>query len=277
MKIAFQGERGAYSHEAILSQRGEDHEVIPSRTFKDVFERTASGESDCGFLPIENSLTGGIGEVYDLLVDYSLSITGEVYLSIQHVLLGLPGSRLEQIEHVYSHPQALWQCEKFLEKLNAQRHVYYDTAGAAKWVAEEKDIKSAAIAGRLAAQLYGLTVLKENIATSKQNTTRFIIVSKSPNSSLPEGPCKTSLAVELAHEPGALYRALAPFAERSINLTELELRPLCTKNWHYRFHMDFEGHQDDPEIQKALRELRKHVMNLRILGSYPLDKPREFC
>lgn len=269
MRIAFQGERGAYSHEAILSQLGEEHEIILSRTFREVFERTASGEVDCGFLPIENSLTGGIGEVYDLLLDYSLRITGEVFLSIQHALLGLPGSQLEQIEHVYSHPQALWQCEAFLEKLEAQRHVFYDTAGAAKWVAERGDPRSAAIAGRLAAQLYGLDVLREKIATSKQNATRFIVVSKTENSSRPEGPCKTSLVVELPHEPGALYRALAPFAERGINLMNLESRPLGTENWHYRFYLDCEGHQADPEVQKALIKLRKCVTNLRILGSYP--------
>src|SRR4030067_537771 len=136
MKVAFQGERGAYSHEAILAHLGQDHEVIPSPTFKEVFECTASGKADCGFLPIENSLTGSIGEVYDLLSDYCLNITGEAFLQIQHALLGLPGSQLDQIEHIYSHPQALWQCEEFLVTLNAQRHVFYDTAGAAKWVAE---------------------------------------------------------------------------------------------------------------------------------------------
>ena len=269
MKIAFQGERGAYSHEAILSQLGEDHEVIPSRTFKDVFEHAVSGEADCGFLPIENSLTGSIGEVYDLLLNHALNITGEVFLSIQHRLLGLPGSQLEQIEHVYSHPQALWQCEKFLEKLKAQRHVFYDSAGAAKWIAEQKDTRNSAIAGRLAAQLYGLAVLKESIATSKQNTTRFVVVSQNANASRTEESYKTSLVVELRHEPGALYRALAPFAERGINFTKLESRPLTTTNWQYLFYLDFEGHPDDPRVQKALHKLKQHVANLRMLGSYP--------
>ena len=269
MKIAFQGERGAYSHEAILSQLGQDNQVIPSRTFKDVFERTVSSEADCGFLPIENSLTGSIGEVYDLLLDYSLSITGEVFLSIQHALLGLPGSRLDQIEHIYSHSQALWQCEEFLEKLKAQRHAFYDTAGAAKWVAEQRDLRNAAIAGRLAAQLHGLTVLKEKIATSQQNTTRLIVVSKTENSSRPQELSKTSLVVELAHEPGALYRALEPFAGRGINLTKLESRPMRTENWRYRFYLDFEGHQANSHIQMALQELKKCVVNMRILGCYP--------
>lgn len=268
MKIAFQGEQGAYSHEVILAHLGQGHKVIPSKTFEEVFKRTASGEADCGFLPIENSLTGSIYEVYDLLLEYPLFITGEAFLKIEHALLGLPGSRMEQIEHIYSHPQALWQCEAFLETFEAQRHAFYDTAGAARWVAEQKDPRNAAIAGRLAADMYGLRVLQEGIATSTQNTTRFIVIAQDPLPSRPAGPCKTSLVLELAHEPGALYRALAPFAGRGINLTKLESRPLRTENWRYRFYLDFEGYQDDSLIQSALEELKGRVASLRTLGSY---------
>ncbi len=274
MKIAFQGERGAYSHEAILSHLGEDHDVLPSRTFKDVFERTTSGEAECGFLPLENSLTGSIHEVYDLLLEYPLFIIGEAFLKIEHALLGLPGSRMEQIEHIYSHPQALWQCETFLETLRAQRHAFYDTAGAARWVAEQKDPRNAAIAGRLTARLYGLVVLKESIATSKENTTRFIAIARNQLSSCPQGACKTSVVIELPHEPGALHRALEPFAKRGINLTKLESRPLRTENWQYRFFIDFEGHQEEPQIQKALVELKECVASLRILGSYARGSER---
>jgi len=269
MKIAFQGERGAYSHEAILSHLGDDHDVIPSRTFREVFERTASGEADCGFLPIENSLTGSIYEVYDLLFDHSLFITGEAFWPVQHALLGLPGSQIDQIEHIYSHPQALLQCEVFLETLPAQRHAFYDTAGAAKWVAKQKDPKTAAIAGRLAAQLYGLATLKENIATSKQNTTRFIVIAQDQPPPRAEEACKTSVVLELPHEPGALYRALEPFAQRGINLTKLESRPLRIERWCYRFYLDFEGYQEELRIQKALEELKERVASWRVLGSYP--------
>ncbi len=269
MKIAFQGEPGAYSHEAILAHWGQGHKITPSKTFKEVFERTTSGEADCGFLPLENSLTGSIHEVYDLLLEYPLFIIGEAFLKIEHALLGLPGSRMEQIEHIYSHPQALWQCETFLETVEAQRHAFYDTAGAARWVAEQKDPRNAAIAGRLTARLYGLVVLKESIATSKENTTRFIAIARNQLSSCPQGACKTSVVIELPHEPGALHRALEPFAKRGINLTKLESRPLRTENWQYRFYLDFEGYQDDSPIQRALEELKEHVVHLRVLGSYP--------
>jgi len=275
-KIAFQGEPGAYSHEAIISyfgpHEGEAYEILPCRTFKDVFERAASGEAAYGLLPIENSLTGSVYEVYDLLLDYSrsLAISGEVFLEIRHALLGLGGSRLEGIEHVYSHPQALWQCEAFLEELGVERHAFYDTAGAAKWVAEQGDLKWAAIASRLAARLYGLKVLRAPIATDERNTTRFIIISQTPSPVSPdvEEPYKTSLVVELAHRPGALYRALEVFARRGINLTKLESRPLRIQRWRYRFYLDFEGHMDAPNVQGALRELKKRTVSLLILGSY---------
>jgi chorismate mutase/prephenate dehydratase len=172
------------------------------------------------------------------LFDHSLFITGEAFWPVQHALLGLPSSQIDQIEHIYSHPQALLQCEVFLETLPAQRHAFYDTAGAAKWVA-------------------------------KQNTTRFIVIAQDQPPPRAEGACKTSVVLELPHEPGALYRALEPFAQRGINLTKLESRPLRIENWCYRFYLDFEGYQEELQIQKALEELKERVASWRVLGSYP--------
>lgn len=269
MKITFQGEPGAYSHEAILAHWGNVCEVLPARSVRDVFVHVACGEADRGLLPIENALTGSIHEVYDLLLDYELSITGEVYWGIRHALLGIPGARADRIEHVYSHPQALWQCETYLDGLRVERHASYDTAGAARWVSEQGDRTTAAIAGKLAARLYGLQILAANIATLPHNTTRFIVIGGSPGEAATERRSKTSLVVELTHDPGALYRALEPFAEREINLTKLESRPVRTKPWNYRFYLDFEGCIDEPSIRDALSQLSGRVSSCRVLGSYP--------
>ncbi len=279
MKIAFQGEPGAYSHEAAQGYFGLDTEISPCRTFREVFERVEEAGADVGLLPIENSLTGSIHEVYDLLLEYPLPIAGEVFLSIEHRLLGLPGADLGEVEHVYSHPQALWQCERFLYEVSAEQHAFYDTAGAAKWVAEQNGPRSAAIAGKLAAELYGLETLKERIATYDHNTTRFIVVRASPaqpgRPGSPSERTKTSLVVELRHEPGALYRALGIFAERDINLTKLESRPLRTEKWRYRFYLDFEGHRDAPNVRDALQALEEQAAYLRVLGSYPEGYQRD--
>jgi prephenate dehydratase/chorismate mutase/prephenate dehydratase len=273
MNVAFQGEPGAYSHEAAQGYFGPDAQISPCRTFREVFEAIEVGGADAGLLPIENSLTGSIHEVYDLLREYPHSIVGEVFLSVEHRLLGPPGAALGSVERVYSHPQALWQCERFLSELNAETHAFYDTAGAAKWVSQQDDPRYAAIAGRLAAQLYGLETLREYIATYDHNTTRFIVVRRAPGRlDHPAGgleSVKTSLVVELKHEPGALYRALGIFAERGINLTKLESRPLRTEKWRYRFYLDFEGHRDAPNVREALRELERQAAALRVLGSYP--------
>ena len=225
-----------------------------------------------GIVPIENSLTGSIHEVYDLLLEFPLEIVGEVFRPIPHRLLGIAKARLEDVKDVYSHPQALWQCEAFLEELGAERHAFYDTAGAARWVAEQEDPTKAAIAGPLAARLYGLEVLREEVADFEHNTTRFLALALPGGlpSEAPEGEkWRTSLVVELKHEPGALYRALGSFAERGINLTKLESRPLRTERWRYRFYLDFEGHRGEPHVQDALECLQEQAVFLRVLGSYP--------
>ncbi len=271
MRVAFQGEPGAYSHEAALAHSPQEPEIVPCRTFRDVFRAVAGEGADVGIVPIENSLTGSIHEVYDLLLEFPLEIVGEVFQPIAHKLLGLPGARLEGIRDVYSHPQALWQCESFLETLGAERHAFYDTAGAARWVAEQGDPVRAAIAGPLAAELYGLEVLREDVSDCERNTTRFLALTL-PGRVPPEAPggqrWRTSLVVELRHEPGALYRALGIFAERGINLTKLESRPLRTERWRYRFYLDFEGHRGEAHVQDALARLREQAVFLRVLGAY---------
>ena len=288
MKVAFQGEPGAYSHEA--AQRYADYlantadlgldvkgiAVVPCRTFREVFRRVEAGEADLGVLPIENSLTGSIHEAYDLLLEFSLPIVGEVFQPIEHKLLGLPGSSVEELQHVYSHPQALWQCERFLSALSAEQHAFYDTAGAAKWVAERQDPTRAAIAGKLAAQLYGLEILHEHIADYEHNVTRFLLLASEDFEALAQARSrgstrrwKTSLVIELPHVPGALYRALGIFATHNLNLTKLESRPLRTELWRYRFYLDFEGHLRDPATKQALQELEAYAQSVRVLGSYP--------
>lgn len=275
MRIAFQGEPGAYGHEAALTCSPSGVEIVPCRTFRDVFRAVEEGKAEAGILPIENSLTGSVHEVYDLLLEFPLEIVGEVYQPVAHRLLGVPGARLRDVRDVYSHPQALGQCLRFLEGLGAELHAFYDTAGAAKWVAEQGDPSKAAVAGPLAAELYALEVLREGIADDEQNTTRFLTIAlpgKPPRSEGPDPPdrgWRTSLVVELRHEPGALYRALGIFAERGINLTKLESRPLRTERWRYRFYLDFEGSRTEPRIREALERLQGEAAFLRVLGSYP--------
>jgi len=269
MRVAFQGEIGAYSHEAILLHYGTAAQPLPCRSFAAVFEQVSSGQADQGLVPIENSLTGSIYPVYVLLARQPLVIIAEVLLPIEHALLGLPGSTLAQIRRVYSHPQALGQCERFLQKLPLETLAYYDTAGAARWVAQAGDPANAAIAGHVAAERYGLEILASGIATSPSNTTRFFLLATAPEQQAGPGPFKSSLLIETADRPGALYRALGCFVNQGVNLTKLESRPLGTRNWRYRFYLDLEGHADDPPVAQALEQLRAQVLSLRLLGSYP--------
>lgn len=269
MRIGFQGDLGAYSHEAIVQGFGDDHEVVPSNSFRDVFRQTADARTDAGLVPIENALTGSIHEVYDLLLAHDLPIVAEVTLPIRHELLAVPGSSLATIETVHSHPQALWQCQSFLDDLGVKQIADYDTAGAARMVAEANDPAQAAIAGPLAAELYELDTLKRDIATQSHNATRFVLVGDPSSTVEKNAPYKTSLVVELAHEPGALYDALLPFSEHGVNLTKLESRPMGDAPWQYRFYLDLEGHVATPSVQSALDELGQRVASYRVLGTYP--------
>ncbi|OGN90682.1 MAG: hypothetical protein A2Z70_04380 [Chloroflexi bacterium RBG_13_48_17] len=265
-KVAFQGERGAFSEDAVITFF-EDAELFPSKYIADVFEAVLGNNVDFGVVPVENSQAGSINDTYDLLLSFPLNIFGEIHLRISHCLMALPGETLDGIKVIYSHPQALAQCEEFLRKLKAEIVPTYDTAGSAKRIKEAGLKGSAAVASKRAAQIYGLEVLAEGIETNPNNYTRFFVLSKKKAEPSPKS--KTSLVFSTKNLPGALYACLGAFATRNINLTKLESRPSRDKPWEYIFYVDFEGHIDDPVCQEALTELKRNTNFIKILGCYP--------
>lgn len=267
--VAFQGERGAYSEEAIRQAYGAV-EVLPCQTFREAIESVERKEADIALLPIENSTEGQVSAVHDLLVETKLKAVREIYLRVRHCLLALPGQSLDDIREVYSHPQALGQCIEFLHKRlpRAKAVSYYDTAGAAKMLAEQKKRGAAAVASATAGELYRLESLARGIEDNPRNTTRFLAFSsKAPATS---GPVKTSLVLRLpsSDKPGALYHALGAFANRGLNLTRIESRPTKGAPWEYLFFLDFEGSPDQPAGRAALAELRKAGGVVKIVGAY---------
>lgn len=266
MKVAFQGERGAYSEEAATQLFGEV-DVVPCPSLREVFEAAAAGLADRAVVPVENSQAGSINETYDLLLAHSLFITGELDLRIRHCLVALPGQDLAAIRRVYSHPQALAQCDAFLRQHGLEPVPAYDTAGSAKMVAEQHLRGAGAIAGHTAARIYGLAVVAESIETNPSNYTKFLSLAAAQAPRATE--CKTSIVFTTQNIPGALYHALGAFATRAINLTKLESRPRRRVPWEYLFYVDFEGHQDDPPAREALADLSRVTIFLRVLGSYP--------
>jgi prephenate dehydratase len=265
-KVAFQGERGAFSEDAVITFFG-DAELSPSRYIADVFEAVLKDDVDFGVVPVENSQAGSINDTYDMLLSYPLNIFGEIHLRISHCLMALPGESVDGIKMVYSHPQALAQCEEFLRKLKAEIIPTYDTAGSAKKIKEAGLKGCAAVASKRAAQIYGLEILAEKIETNVNNYTRFFVISKKKAEYTSKS--KTSLVFSTKNIPGALYACLGAFATRDINLTKLESRPSKDKPWEYVFYVDFEGHIDDRVCQEALMELKDKINFMRILGSYP--------
>src|SRR6266852_113849 len=266
MKVAFQGERGAYSEEAVRTLFGEV-DVRPCPSLGEVFDLVSAGGADQAVVPVENSQAGSINETYDLLLAHTLYIVGELDQRIRHCLLARPGEGLESLRRVYSHPQALAQCDAFLRQHRLEPMPAYDTAGSAKMVAEQRLAGAGAIAGRAAAAIYGLSVLAEGIETNPFNYTKFLSLAREPAPRTPES--KTSVVFMTKNAPGALYRALGALAGRGLNLTKLESRPRRQVPWEYIFYVDFEGHQDDPLSAGALGELARDTTFLRVLGSYP--------
>ena len=268
-KVAFQGERGAFSEEAAVVALGPGIEPIPCRSFPEVFSAVAEGRATYGVIPIENSLTGSIHTNYDLLLAHDLHIVGETEIPIRHCLLALPGVRLAGIRRVLSHPQALAQCERTLRALlpRAELVPVYDTAGSALILRREGLRDAAAIAGRRAAEIYGMEVLVEDLADSPENYTRFLVLGREPV--VPGGPAKTSVVFAAENVPGALYRCLEPFATRGIDLTKIESRPVRERRWEYLFYVDFAGSAHEDRCREALEELRGRTTFLRVLGSYP--------
>ena len=266
-KVAFQGERGAFSEDAAIKLFGTDIDFSPCIQLRDVFQAVSEDKVRFGVVPLENSQAGSINETYDLLLTYPLNIFAEVILRVSHCLMALPGEKLDDVRTIYSHPQALAQCEEFLSKLKAEIVPSYDTAGSAKMIAEKGLRNCAAIASKRAAALYGLEILAPEIETSVNNYTKFVAISK--QKAKPARRNKTSLVFAAEHKPGSLHRILGVFATRNINLTKLESRPSRTKPWEYVFYVDFEGHLHDEVCQEALKELQREATSIKILGSYP--------
>lgn len=267
VKVAFQGERGAFSEDAVIKLFGPDVDFLPCVGLRDVFQSVLEDRVDFGVVPVENSQAGSINETYDLLLVYPLNIFAEVILRVSHCLMALPGENLADIRTIRSHPQALAQCEEFLNKLGAEVVPSYDTAGSAKMIKERQLKGCAAIANRRAADIYGLEILVPHIETNINNYTRFFAISK--EKAKPDRRNKTSLVFATRHVPGALYSILGIFASRNINLTKLESRPSKSKPWEYVFYADFEGHVDSETHQEAIAELQQQATFVRILGSYP--------
>jgi prephenate dehydratase len=273
-RVAFQGELGAFSEEAVHRLFGEAVEPVPCRDFPEVGRRVADESVDFGVLPIENSLAGSVVGSYDVLAAGQLQIVGEVITPIHHCILGLPGATLDGLRRVLSHPVALMQCTRALRNLpHVEAVAVYDTAGAAKDIADLADPSQAAIAGERAAARYGLVVIAENIEDRADNQTRFLAVARAGNPTSPatltgSGPMKTAVLLETPNTPGALLRVLAPFAHRGINLTKLESRP-AGEPWSYRFFIELDAAATDPAAATALDEIRAESLMLNVLGSFP--------
>jgi prephenate dehydratase len=266
-RIAFQGERGAYSEAAVIEYFGEAVEPAPCATFEDVFARVTSADCDQGLVPIENSLAGSIHQNYDLLERNELSITGEHVLRVEHCLIAHPAVTLEEVRVVVSHPQALAQCEHFVRAHGFAQEAAYDTAGAVQLIKSQGRRDAAAIASRRTALVYGMNILKENIEDNPQNFTRFIALAR--EAVILQGPAKTSIVFALPNSPGVLFKALSVFALRDIDLTKIESRPIAGQPWEYLFYLDFAESANETRGQRALQHLAEIATYLRVFGAYP--------
>jgi chorismate mutase/prephenate dehydratase len=267
ISVAFQGEIGAYSEEAAFQFFGTAIQLKPCESLDDVFKVVEQDEVQFGVVPAENSLEGSISRVYDLLLDLSLKVCGEIELRVVHCLIGVPEARLDLIKKVYSHPQALGQCKTFLRQLGCELIPTYDTAGSVKIIKEMGTTDSGAVASARAAEIYGMKVLTREIEDNPNNFTRFFILAK--HDSPPSGNDKTSIVFSVKHKPGALYQSLKELAVRNINLTKIESRPTRQKPWEYNFYLDFDGHREDKVFQEALENLENTSLFVKVLGSYP--------
>lgn len=269
VSVAYQGEAGSYSEEGVLSlfPDGEHH---PRATIRKVFEAVEVGRFDYGVVPLENSQAGSINESYDLFLKHGLHLVGETIVRVDHCLLALRGTAIDEITEVISHPQAIAQCEEFLNGLGVKVRPEYDTAGAARGIADDKLRGVASIASRRAADLYGLVVLAESIQTYPHNYTRFGVLARTPTS-LRE-PDKSSLVFGVGHVAGSLYRCIGAFAERHLNLSKLESRPRQGRPWEYVFYVDVDAPADSPAMIEALGEVSDHATFTRLLGTYAAAK-----
>lgn len=265
-KVSFQGERGAYSEDAAISFFGNTVETVPLSTFTEVVEATENGKTDYSVLPVENSLEGSVGESYDLLFSTTLNVVGEIYYRVRHCLIGF--DKIQNIDTVYSHPQALGQCRKFIQRYKLKMVPAYDTAGSVKIIKELNKKNISCIASKRASEIYGVPTIIEGIEDNTNNYTRFLVLSKTKAS---QGD-KTSIIFSVKHEAGTLYNILREFNEYKINLTKIESRPNKSTPWEYNFYVDFDGSQEEPKIAELLKKINKNSLFLKVLGSYKKAK-----
>jgi prephenate dehydratase len=279
IRVAFQGEPGAFSEEAARRILGDGIEPCPKREFDQMFEAVIRDEADCAMVPMENTLAGSVIKNYDLVADNDLEVIGEVVLRVAHHLIAPKGTKLADLRRVYSHPVALAQCEDYLRKLRAEIPTLevlpaYDTAGAVKLVQESGRKDEAAIASRIAAGIYHAQILAAGIESNPQNFTRFFVMArpdrrgKIPLKVRGKG-LKTSIVFRTTNKPGALFHALEAFAKGKIDLTKIESRPIVGRPWEYSFYLDFSGDRNSPAARKALAGLTMVAESLRIFGTYP--------
>lgn len=266
-RVVFQGAEGAYSQAAMAKYFGEQVNSFHVDTFRDAMSAIDEGSADFAVLPIENSSAGIVSENYDLLVEFENYIVGEQILKIEHCLLGLPGTSLEDIKTVYSHPQSLLQCARYLNEQPGWRQIsMQNNAFAARKVSEDEDKSQAAIASAYAGQIYGLDIIQRGVNDCSTNSTRFIIVSN--QKIFLKDAKKVSICFEITHESGSLYHMLSHFIYNNLNMTKIESRPIEGRNWEYRFFIDFDGNLADSAVKNALRGLRDETTNMKILGNY---------
>lgn len=266
-RVVYQGEPGAYSEIAAIDFFGKDAEIRGLNAFEDTFIALKNGEADYAVLPIENSSTGVIRQVYDLLAKYECFMVGETTVSVQHSFMVMPGTRLEEIETVFSHEQGLFQCEGFLNRHPEWKRIpQEDTAGSARMIAEMKDRSKAAICSSRAAEIYGLEVLFEGINSNSANTTRFVVIS--PNMEIRENSDKICISFMTPHKPGALHEVLTVFTVRGLNMVRLESRPIPEHNWEYMFFVEFTGNLKSPGMDEVMFSLAEMTDSLRVYGNY---------
>ena len=267
VKVVYQGLEGAYAHDATCQFFGEDADMYHVENWKDAMEDVKNGKADYAVLPIENSTAGAISQVYDLLIEYDNYIVGETYVKVEHALMSVEDATEEDIKVVYSHPQSLMQCDKFLEEHRDWKQISLsNNAVSAKKVRDDNDKTQAAIASVRAAKLYDLKVLREKINSSDINTTRFFVIGNKKVYS--KDADKISVCFEIPHEEGSLYNILSHFMYNQLNMTKIESRPIEDRKWEYRFFIDFEGKLGDPAVKNALRGLKEETIALKILGNY---------
>jgi prephenate dehydratase len=270
MRVAFQGEPGAFSEGAAVQLLGEEIRTVPRATFDATFRAIAEGAADALLLPVENTLAGSVVRVYDLLLESPLEICGETILPIEHHLLGCPGAKFAELRAVASHPMALAQCERFFESNPGLKRVpAEDTAGSVREMMDRGEKSCGAIAGRRAAGQYGASILRESIQDNAENFTRFVLLLPPEEAKRyrAKDAKKMSLAMRLAHKPGALLASLEPFSKHGVNLLKIESRPIHGRPFEYQFYVDVEAEQHAP-LEKALTEVCLATSELRVLGLY---------